>query len=291
MSSKILFVFLLIFSTLSFSGCAQEVTTDKKESVVISKPAPARITVFRDTVLKARYGKLAVTVTLKYTDTIMGQILVLPGWNYPDTQWCEKTVLCDSAKKMGFTLVFVEMQRSVYLRSYHKETKSNYRLYPTRTWLIDSVITPLFGNGLLDSTKSLFVMGLSTGGRGAAILALDYPTLFKGAASLSGDFDPELQKDDLLMINSLGPYAQFGDRWRGNDNMVRRVKEYKVPLYIGHGLNDKVSPPAQSIRFSEAIRRLVPSLRVETHFPKAMGHDYRYWGSEVSNILHFFSSL
>ena len=131
-------------------------------------------------------------------------------------------------------------------------------------------------------------MGLSTGGRGAAILALDYPTLFKGAASLSGDFDPELQKNDLLMVYSLGPYHQFATRWKGDNNITRRAKEFTVPLYIGHGLSDKVSPPAQSIKFAETLKRVSPSLPIKTNFPQGMEHNYIYWGSEVSNVLNFF---
>ena len=73
--------------------------------------------------------------------------------------------------------------------------------------------------------------------------------------------------------------------------MVRRAKQFSVPLYIGHGLADKVSPPAQSIKFSEAIRKYAPDLQLKTHFPESMGHDYRYWGSEVINLLNFFSSF
>lgn len=245
----------------------------------------------KDTLIKKYYNQLYAPITIKYADTGKATLLVLPGWNYPDTQWCDKTNLCLKAQKQGFDLVFIEMQRSVYLKSYYKQTRKDYTKYPTRVWLIDSAFKPLFGQLLLDSTKPVFVMGLSTGGRGAAILALDYPELFSGAASLSGDFDPLLQKDDQLMINSIGSFAQYPKLWSGDNNITSRAAEIKVPLYIGHGIADKVSPVKQSIQFVDVLKKKNPSLTVKTNFPKTAGHNYIYWNSEVDAVLAFFSSL
>lgn len=245
----------------------------------------------KDTLIKKYYDQLYAPVTIKYSDTSKAIILVLPGWNYPDTQWCDKTSLCLKAQKQGYDLVFVEMQRSVYLKSYYKQTRKDYTKYPTRIWLIDSVFKPLFREQLLDSTKPVFVMGLSTGGRGAAILALDYPELFYGAASLSGDFNPLLQKDDPLMINSIGSFAQYPKLWSGDNNITLRAAEIKVPLYIGHGMADKVSPVKQSLQFVDTLKKKNPNLTIKTNFPKTAGHNYAYWNSEIDAVLNFFSSL
>ena len=244
-----------------------------------------------DTVIIKYFKKLKVPVTIKYANNAIGTILVLPGWNFPDTQWCEKTLLCEKALIMNYNLLFVEMQRSVYLREYYPQTKKEYRNFPTRTWLIDSVLKVLQDKSLIYPKNFNFVVGLSTGGRGAAILGLDYPSYFKAAASLSGDFDPTLQKNDNLMVFSLGPYDKNRKLWEGSDNISRRAKEMKTPIYIGHGQIDKTCPIIQSISFVNELKKQNPNLIVKSNFPKNMGHDYKYWDSEVDSIIAFFNQF
>ena len=244
-----------------------------------------------DTVIIKYFKKLKVPVTIKYANNAIGTILVLPGWNFPDTQWCEKTLLCEKALIMNYNLLFVEMQRSVYLREYYPQTKKEYKNFPTRTWLIDSVLKVLQDKSLIYPKNFNFVLGLSTGGRGAAILGLDYPSYFKAVASLSGDFDPTLQKNDNLMVFSLGPYDKNRKLWEGSDNISRRAKEMKTPIYIGHGQNDKTCPIIQSISFVNELKKQNPNLIVKSNFPKNMGHDYKYWDSEVDSIIAFFNQF
>jgi len=244
-----------------------------------------------DTLLTYQYVKKPVPVRITYANSSKGSILVLPGWNLKATEWCEKTKLCEQAKKQGFDLIFVEMQRSVYLKEYYPQTRVDYSAYPTRSWLMDTVILPLIKAQVIDNTTPVFVLGLSTGGRGAAILALEYPAVFSGAASLSGDFNPILQKDDALMINSLGPYSKFPELWNGDNNISKRAKEFIVPLYIGHGQQDKVCPLFQSTDFVKVLKTTNPALRVVSHFPANYGHTYAYWDSEVDAVLNFFKSI
>ena len=244
-----------------------------------------------DTLLTFYYSKRPVPVKINYADSAKASILVLPGWNLKATEWCEKTKLCDKAKKQGFDLIFVEMQRSVYLKEYYPQTKQDYKSYPTRTWLMDSVVIPLVEVNEINNSNPIFVMGLSTGGRGAAILALEYPAIFSGAASLSGDFNPILQKDDALMINSLGPYSKFQELWNGDNNISKRAKEFIVPLYIGHGQQDKVCPLIQSTDFVKVLKTTNPGLKVVSNFPANYGHTYAYWDSEVDSILSFFKAI
>jgi S-formylglutathione hydrolase FrmB len=244
-----------------------------------------------DTLLTYYYFKRPVPVKIQYADSAKASILVLPGWNLKATEWCEKTRLCDKAKKQGFDLIFVEMQRSVYLKEYYPQTRADYSAYPTRSWLMDTVILPLIKAQVIDNTNPVFVLGLSTGGRGAAILALEYPAVFSGAASLSGDFNPNLQKDDALMINSLGSYSKFPELWNGDNNISKRAQEFKVPLYIGHGKLDAVCPLIQSTDFVKTLKNVNPTLRIVTNFPDNHGHTYSYWDSEVAAVLRFFESI
>lgn len=291
MSSKFLLSGLLILTIFESCGQSNDSTAPKKMVTIKKQDIASQLKDKKDTIVKLYYNQLPVPVTIKHAHESKGTILVLPGWNFPDTQWCEKTNLCIKAFKQGFDLIFIEMQKSVYLKSYLKQTRKDYTKYPTRTWLIDSALLPVFKKELLDSTKPIFVMGLSTGGRGSVILALDNPKIFSGAASLSGDFDPVLQKNDALMINSLGTYSQFPDLWKGDNNIAMRARALKVPVYIGHGKADKISPVSQSVNFVDSLKKNNPKLPVKYNFPASAGHNYAYWNSEVDAVLTFFSSL
>lgn len=192
---------------------------------------------------------------------------------------------------MHYNLLFVEMQRSVYLENYYPQTRLDYKQYPTRTWLMDSVVNVLQNTEIIYPKNFNYVIGLSTGGRGAAILALEYPNIFKGAACLSGDFDPTLQKDDKLMIYSIGPYDKYKSLWEGSNNIAKRASEMKTPIYIGHGKKDKTSPIIQSTHFAEELKKQNPKLLVKTNFPDSMGHNYKYWDSEVDSVISFFNKI
>jgi S-formylglutathione hydrolase FrmB len=280
--------FLLVFLvSLGFLLLATQVINAESKK----KTNPMGTSAKKDTLLTYQYVKKTVPVKINYADSSKASILVLPGWNLKATEWCEKTKLCEQAKKQGFDLIFVEMQRSVYLKEYYPQTRADYSAYPTRSWLMDTVILPLIKAQVIDNTNPVFVLGLSTGGRGAAILALEYPAVFSGAASLSGDFNPILQKDDALMINSLGPYSKFPDLWNGDNNISKRAKEFIVPLYIGHGQQDKICPLIQSTDFVKVLKTTNPALRVVSHFPATYGHTYTYWDSEVDAVLNFFKSI
>ena len=293
-TKKIIILILLVFF-VSFLFSKYFDASQKKQIVASINP-PSKDSIIKplklnDTVIIKYYKKLKVPVTIKYAKNAIGTILVLPGWNFPDTQWCEKTLLCEKALKMNYNLLFIEMQRSVYLKEYYPQTRKDYKNYPTRTWLIDSVLKVLQDKYLIYPKGFNFAIGLSTGGRGAAILGLDYPSYFKAVASLSGDFDPTLQKNDNLMVFSLGPYNNNIKLWEGSDNMAKRAKEMKTPIYIGHGMIDKTCPIIQSTNFVKELKKQNPSLIIKTNFPKNMGHDYTYWNSEVDSVIAFFNQF
>jgi S-formylglutathione hydrolase FrmB len=244
-----------------------------------------------DTTINKYYNKLLVPVTIKYAEKPVYNLLVLPGYNFSDLEWCTKTTLCQKAAKLGFNLIFVEVKKSVYLKEHLPQTSALLRKYPTRTWIIDSVYKPLLKSGILSSKNRNYVLGLSTGGRGAAILLLENPLLFAGAACLSGDFDPTLQKNDNLMINALGAYEKYSLFWKGDNNIVNRAKEFQRPLYIAHGKKDPIVPIKHSMALVESLRKENPNLHVKYNFSENAKHDYHFWNSEVDHVLAFFRNL
>jgi S-formylglutathione hydrolase FrmB len=244
-----------------------------------------------DTTYIFYYKNLKVPVSIKFSKDAKATILALPGWNLKSTDWCTKTKLCEKAKNKNFNVIMVEMQKSVYLKEYYPQTRQDYKKYPTRTWLHNDVILFLIQKKIIDEKEPIFALGLSTGARGAAILALEFPQIIKAAACLSGDYNPLLQKNDLLMINSLGSFDKYQDFWSADNNIELRVNELITPLYIGHGKFDKISPILQSQSFIKAIKSKKPNLRITEHFAEKMGHDYIYWNSEIDLVIKFFEEI
>ena len=70
-------------------------------------------------------------------------------------------------------------------------------------------------------------------------------------------------------------------------SIQNRVKEFKVPVYLGHGVNDKMCPVSQTEIFSKKLKEVNPSLNQVLNLAEA-GHNYKYWNSEVNAILAFF---
>ena len=221
----------------------------------------------------------------------LGVILVLPGWNFPSEDWCLKTTLCEKATENGYYLVLPEMGKSVYQESDFLETRADWKSYPTRKWVTDTMIPELRKSfSLLIENDNNFLIGLSTGARGVALITLDLPKLFKGVAALSGDYNQSIMQNDNLMKGYYGPYEKFKSRWDSIDNPFHRIKELITPIYLGHGTADKIVPPEQTKLFYQALVKVHPHLKVKLHMPEA-GHDYNYWGSEVNNVFDFFSEL
>jgi Putative esterase len=294
----------------------------------------------RDTVYFVPCNGKRIRVEIKVArfanaSTRQKMLLLLPGWNYADTQWCTRTRVCDEATKRGYDVMLVEMGKSVYMDSLYPQMRADYRLYPTRTWLWDSVLKPLqkrsyfTDQGIPEDPintvdgkvyyKSMqlpipsYVMGLSTGARGALLLALEHPEAFQGCAGLSGDYNPLLMKNDNLMINCLGKYDDVPWRWRGNNNIVMRVDSLRVPMYLAHGGNDGIVPMNQTeslllaIERSEACkaRAAVPKvstavnhnyLHSKTNFVRSeifrgCGHDYIFWNQAGLKALDYFDEL
>ena len=74
----------------------------------------------------------------------------------------------------------------------------------------------------------------------------------------------------------------------GEDNVAYNLKRFKVPMYLGHGLKDKVVPVDQTLKFAKLLNDSVPRLDVRIHIDSTAAHDYNYWGSEVDRVLAFF---
>ncbi|MFT5859949.1 MAG: S-formylglutathione hydrolase FrmB [Flavobacteriaceae bacterium] len=224
------------------------------------------------------------------TEAFIGTIIVLPGWNFPNTGWCDSTELCTEALARGYVLILPQMGKSIYCDHIYPQTRSSWLSYPTRSWMKDEMIPFIQDNfALLLTEQPNFTLGLSTGARGATLLALDMPELFDGCAALSGDFDQSAFPKDNLYIGYYGQMSQFKDRWTVDDNIITAIDKLEVPMYVGHGTKDKVVDIQHSNLFVKAME--IAGKEYEYHIDDTAGHTYSYWNSEVGAMLDYFGSL
>ncbi|NJK28543.1 MAG: prolyl oligopeptidase family serine peptidase [Coleofasciculaceae cyanobacterium SM2_3_26] len=216
-------------------------------------------------------------------------LLVLPGWNFPRTSWVENTNLTEYAERYGYVLVLPEMGKTLYESAYYAETELKWNRVPGGEFVKTRLIPELQRrHGLLQPGQHNLLLGLSTGGRGVALIALEHPGLFVAGASFSGDFSQENTPRDRLMTAVYGSFDRFRDRWLGADNPQARVAEWQMPLYLAHGIEDDVVPESQSRLFYQALKAHHGDRFTITYdaVPEA-GHDYAFWGGQLEVAFVF----
>jgi S-formylglutathione hydrolase FrmB len=220
-----------------------------------------------------------------------GKVLVLlPGWNYPVMDWKHKTDVVDSALKWGFQIMLCDMGKSVYMDSIYPQAREDYKVLPTRTWLWDSILGPVsryIGNG------NLVLMGLSTGARGAILLGMEHQNEVGGVVALSGDYFPNLDTTDKLMINSMGPYSKFKFRWEKGANDVRNLDGMPDFVYLAHGMRDQWVNPEHTLNLQKRFNELKTKEMLKVRINLGV-HDYTFWnetGMEGLNLYRWNASL
>lgn len=240
----------------------------------------------KDTLIKLDFEGNSIECHVHYPQSeIKGAILLLHGWNFPALDWCENTSFCKLAKDSGFVLIMPFFGKSTYHWETYPETIEAYRKYPNRKWMYESFLPRLQDFNLLKEGGNNYVAGISTGGRGAALFALEQAEIFKAGACLSADFDHSLLVDEPINNGFYGSIKEHPERWTGLDNIHNRAEEMEVPLYLGHGTKDKVCSHSQTKAFAEELKKLGKEYKLNL---APYEHNYEYWESESQTILSYF---
>lgn len=241
----------------------------------------------KDTSLVYESGRFQSLVRIEMPETeFRGTILVLQGWNFPNTSWSDSSNLELLASESGFALVMPEMGKSIYHKRNYPQTRKDWKRYPTRTWLVDTVIADLQTRyKLFLPEQNNFVMGLSTGGRGAFIIAQENSGIFSGGASLSGDYDQSAFPGDNLYRGFFGTNPAG---WSEDENPMSFVKSWSVPMYFAHGESDSVVSVKHQLILEEIKKEHNNAPGWIFRIEEDAGHDYHFWGQQVESIINFF---
>ena len=284
---------LLILCALLIAACGREASpsdasADQDGDNGPTAPRGCQLPIGRRTV---EVEGVAVDLLMP-EDKYVGDLLVFPPWNTSRDQWCMHARFCNKASKRGYRVIMPEMGKSIYAQTIYPETREDWRTIPTIKWVKERLIPDLRNNFcLLKEDGQNFVIGASSGARGAILLAEEMPTFFVAAAALSGDYDPSLMKGDNIYRGFLGDFDSFRKRWETAENVVEGCSAIQAALYLGHGKADEVVPYMQTQILYDQIKLQSPNLKILLNLPEDRGNDFAYWGSEVTNVLDFFESL
>ena len=289
MRFQLLSIFILFCVLFLHTNCTPKHNKSESIDLIIDIPNTLPL-ISNDTLISYWSGAKKIDVSILLPEAeFKGTILALPGWNYPVSHWSDSTSICEKASKEGYILVLPNMNKSIYTAKIYPETRKDWQEEVTRTWFTDSVIKTLQKDlKILLPEQQTFILGLSTGGRGALFLALDNPNTFDAGASLSGDYNPSQFTNDNLYRGFFGNNVDFKNRWEVSENPLSMIKQLTTPFYIGHGLKDKIVPIKHSEIFFEALDD--KQSHSIFHVDSTAEHNYNYWESEIDTIIHFFKS-
>lgn len=219
-------------------------------------------------------------------------ILVLPGYRFHRSRWINKTRLKKISYRKGYCLILPEMGKSIYESRFFPESRNREFSIPSMLWIND-IFLPYIQKEqkLLLYSKKNYLLGLSTGGRGVALVHLSHPNLFVAGAALSGDFDQRKIPKDRLMSNMYGPYYQFPQRWV-LDNPVILSQSWNMHLYLSHGQRDKIVPYTQTVTFYRSLLKADKNRKFNIKMQIKNGsHDFKFWDKELDNVFAFFENF
>ena len=291
--SLVIFVFgiSLFFWPLSSSKVKRELKSSQLEVKKNSNIPIKRKLV--DTTFRVKWKNSAIEVYFRASkrDTILGTILVLPGWNHSVLRWCSEMKFCEKACSEGYQLVMPEMKKSTYTRKYFPESRKDMVDSPLLTWLSDTVL-PFFQtnyNAFIKGGEN-YVIGLSTGARGAVLMAMECEGVFKKGVAYSGDFDNSRLSKDKVMNIFYGSYSKFKERWLTESNPAAMINKLKTPFFFIHGKEDKVVDYSNSVEFYQLIDRETKNHQHQLYILENQAHTYPFWDSQTDTALYFFKA-
>ena len=223
-------------------------------------------------------------------------IFALHGWGANHLEWGANSNITALADKYNMVIVCPNMKRSLYETAYYNETTNKWSGMPGGKYFGEVLIPYLQQTFALAYDKNKTgIMGLSTGGRGAILMAVIYPQYFGAAAGFSGYYSPEDMPNSRLLRSVYGEYRRFPERWQNDDNALHLAENLKdIPVFLSHGGRDKVVSPTQTQIMLIRLNMLFNSGAIK-HKPMVrnfsnLAHDWIYWRNVLPHAMIFFDA-
>ncbi len=220
-------------------------------------------------------------------------LIALHGYNGTMSDWERNTGIEALADKYKFVVVCPDMGKTLYELKFYPETKIKWNGIPGGIFIVKKLMKHIKKNfNLAASSSKTGIFGLSTGGRGALLLAAEYRSQFGAVAGLSGDYDPLLVKKDWLITSVYGEYDKFKKRWEKDASIIDRASKLKyMPVFLAHGDKDPVVPKWHSTGMAIRLKQVkgkYPRNSVTYIIKKHRAHNWKFWGIIIRDVMEFF---
>jgi len=223
-------------------------------------------------------------------------VIALHGWDHSPELFRDQSNLALLADTHGFVVAVPDTGRTIFETRFYKETRGKWRTVPGAR-LVGEVILPHLRKHfhVAADRRHTAIIGYSTGGRGAVLVAALYPE-FAFAGSVSGTFDLMSldPKSGEYRIHAIiyGNREKHADRWQ-RDNCVspeHLAKLAGVELYTAHGAKDKSVPPAQLDALKHALEG-APNVHATFVMVPDAGHEWPLWNAQWRPMFEAFARV
>jgi S-formylglutathione hydrolase FrmB len=212
-------------------------------------------------------------------------VLALHGWGHSPQEFIRNSPQLEALAQQHQVVVAVpDLGKSVYETRFYPQTRGAWTTAPGTPWVLEVVLPWLRAHLPVHGDRAhTAVLGYSTGGRGAVLLA-ECSKEFAFAGSASGTFSFALlssaEGEAKIHAAFYGPRASFPERWALDDcvSPARLAGLEGTRLYIAHGAEDHSVRPDQL----EALRAALRGSTVQAQWvlvPGA-GHTWEFWNAQ-----------
>jgi S-formylglutathione hydrolase FrmB len=221
-------------------------------------------------------------------------VLALHGWNHSPALFIEKAGLEALADRHQVVVAIPDTGRTVFETSFYKETRGKWTKAPGARWVGEVVLPHLRERfRVAADRKQTAVIGYSTGGRGAVLLAELYGQ-FGFVGTVSGTYDLgalDAKSGEYAIHNTIyGSRDKFPERWT-RDNVVTKANLDKlagIHLYVAHGDKEKPVPFEQMLIFQKAVAK-VPLASKAFVVTKDGEHNWQLWNKHWPAMFEGFA--
>ncbi len=202
--------------------------------------------------------------------------------------------LTEYADKHHFVLVCPDMGTTIYESEYYPFTKRKWSTIPG-LYFVDKVILPYVKRNysIIEDRKGSGVLGYSTGGRGAVLLAEKYGE-FSAVVGLSGTYNlftlPVGTGEYKIHRNIFGKRVQNTEAWKKDDcsnpDLMKNLDD--TSLLLIHGEKDPVVSSIQSSKFASTLKKQY-NHDVKLIVDMDGKHDWKFWNKHLKQSFKFLT--
>lgn len=211
-------------------------------------------------------------------------VIALHGWDHSPALFARRAELAPLADRHGFVVAIPDTGRSIFETRLYPETRGKWRKVPGARW-VGEVVLPELRKTLSVSAerRHTAIIGYSTGGRGALLVAARYPELaFAGSVSGTYDLMSLRRGTGEYRIHALiyGSRDRHPERWRRDNGIASEHLDALAGhhLYVAHGDEDRVVPLGQLAILKDALAG-VPTASATFEVTPGGGHDWALWNA------------